>query len=173
MVLEHGLAGWPFASAGRCHVGPIHLRLGARPGIRQRLVHIPDKARQRLGWRVIMLDMRTHDLHDKRQQRVVGFRHDHASRTEMVLTFFSCCINIDSVVNTSRIRRAVLLIFAPRLEIVMTDPVFQKAYENVRNSYSYEAWNALTPREITEAIYQEIRRIDAASHMTEPPPATY
>ena len=79
----------------------------------------------------------------------------------MVLTFFSRCINIHLVVNTSRVVKAVLLIFAPRMDIIMADPVFQKAYENVRNSYSDEAWNALTPREITEAIYQEIRRIDA------------
>jgi hypothetical protein len=43
----------------------------------------------------------------------------------------------------------------------MTDSVFQQAYEAVRKSYSDQAWNVLTPRQITEAIYQEIRRIDA------------
>ena len=43
----------------------------------------------------------------------------------------------------------------------MTDPVFQQAYEIVRRSYTDETWGALTPRQITEAIYQEIRRIDA------------
>ncbi len=43
----------------------------------------------------------------------------------------------------------------------MTDPVFQKAYDTVRKTYNGEAWGALTPREITEAIYREIRRIDA------------
>jgi len=43
----------------------------------------------------------------------------------------------------------------------MADPVFMQAYEMVRRSYSDEAWNALTPRQITDAIYREIRRIDA------------
>lgn len=43
----------------------------------------------------------------------------------------------------------------------MTDPVFHQAYETVRSRYSDEAWSALTPRQITEAIYREIRGIDA------------
>jgi hypothetical protein len=43
----------------------------------------------------------------------------------------------------------------------MTDPVFQEAYAAVRGAYSREAWSALTPRQITEAIYREIRRIDS------------
>lgn len=43
----------------------------------------------------------------------------------------------------------------------MTDPVFQRAYELVRGSYSADGWAALTPRQITEAIYREIRRLDA------------
>lgn len=43
----------------------------------------------------------------------------------------------------------------------MTDPVFQQAYETVRASYTGDAWAALTPRQITEAIYREIRRLDA------------
>lgn len=42
----------------------------------------------------------------------------------------------------------------------MTDPVFQQAYETVRRAYSEEAWNALTPRQITDALYREIRRLD-------------
>ena len=45
---------------------------------------------------------------------------------------------------------------------VMTDPIFQQAYEAVRMTFSGDSWNALSPRQITEAIYQEIRRIDAA-----------
>jgi hypothetical protein len=44
---------------------------------------------------------------------------------------------------------------------LMSDPGFQKAYQIVRQSYSDEAWAALTPRQITDAIYREIRRIDA------------
>ena len=43
----------------------------------------------------------------------------------------------------------------------MTDPVFQQAFDAVRKSWSDAAWSALTPRQISEAIYQEIRRIDA------------
>jgi hypothetical protein len=44
----------------------------------------------------------------------------------------------------------------------MTDGSFQEAYARVRSRYSDEAWLALTPREITEAIYGEFRLIDAA-----------
>ena len=47
----------------------------------------------------------------------------------------------------------------------MTDPVFQMAYEEVRRTYSPDAWVSLTPRQITEAIYREIRRIDAEMAM--------
>jgi hypothetical protein len=43
----------------------------------------------------------------------------------------------------------------------MTDPVFQQAYDSIRRSHSDEAWYGLTPRQITEAIYREMRRIDA------------
>ena len=43
----------------------------------------------------------------------------------------------------------------------MTDPVFQQAYEAVRGAYSRDAWGALTPRQITDEIYREIRRIDS------------
>ena len=39
----------------------------------------------------------------------------------------------------------------------MTDPVFHQAYETVRARYTDEAWSALTPRQITEAIYRERR----------------
>lgn len=47
-------------------------------------------------------------------------------------------------------------------EVSMTDSVFQQAYKAVRLSYSEEAWGALSPRQITEAIYGEIRRLDAS-----------
>ena len=47
------------------------------------------------------------------------------------------------------------------MDFPVTDPVFQQAFETVRKSYSDEAWNALTPRQISDAIYREIRRIDA------------
>ena len=55
----------------------------------------------------------------------------------------------------------------------MTDPIFQQAYEVVRMTFPGDAWNALSPRQITQAIYQEIRRIDAArARAGTPPPAT-
>lgn len=43
----------------------------------------------------------------------------------------------------------------------MSDATFQEAYARVRSRHSEEAWLALTPRQITEAIYGEIRMIDA------------
>ena len=45
----------------------------------------------------------------------------------------------------------------------MSDPVFQQAFATVRGSWSDDAWSSLTPRQITEAIYLEIRRIDAGT----------
>ncbi len=42
----------------------------------------------------------------------------------------------------------------------MTDTVFKEAYARVRACYSDEAWFRNTPREITTAIYAEIRAID-------------
>jgi hypothetical protein len=72
------------------------------------------------------------------------------------LTFFSRCINIGVAVNMPYRLFAVY----SALEPTMPDPVFQQAYETVRRSCSDEAWMALTPREITDLIYQEIRRID-------------
>ena len=56
---------------------------------------------------------------------------------------------------------AVSIAHSPRLSLMMTDPVFQQAYETVRQARSDEEWDAMTPRQITNAIYQEIRRIDA------------
>jgi hypothetical protein len=43
----------------------------------------------------------------------------------------------------------------------MSDGSFQEAYARVRRRYSDQAWLALTPRQITEAIYREIRLMDA------------
>ena len=75
----------------------------------------------------------------------------------MALTYFSRWNNVGDVFN----RSGGLVAGAPRVSLYMADPVFMQAYETVRRSYSDEAWNALTPRQITDAIYQEIRRIDA------------
>lgn len=38
---------------------------------------------------------------------------------------------------------------------------FRAAYERARAGFSPEQWLALEPREITEAIYREMRRMDA------------
>jgi len=43
----------------------------------------------------------------------------------------------------------------------MSDGSFQQAYARVRSRFSDQAWIALTPRQITDAIYREIRQIDA------------
>ena len=43
----------------------------------------------------------------------------------------------------------------------MSDRIFQEAYARVRARYSENGWLALSPREITNAIYEEIRHIDA------------
>jgi hypothetical protein len=42
----------------------------------------------------------------------------------------------------------------------MRDQIFQDAYARVRGRYTDQAWFALSPREITDAIYAEIRAID-------------
>jgi len=46
----------------------------------------------------------------------------------------------------------------------MSDGIFQIAFERVRSRFSEEAWLALAPRQITDAIYGEIRAIDAERH---------
>jgi hypothetical protein len=43
----------------------------------------------------------------------------------------------------------------------MSDQIVHDAYARVRSRYSDEAWFALPPRTITDAIYQEMRQIDA------------
>ncbi|HVZ06382.1 hypothetical protein [Rhodopila sp.] len=50
----------------------------------------------------------------------------------------------------------------------MSDRVVEEAYNRVRSRYSDESWFALPPRAVTDAIYQEIRRIDA-EHMQQAP----
>ncbi len=42
----------------------------------------------------------------------------------------------------------------------MSDRIFQDAYARVRGRHSDQAWFALSPREITDSIYREIRLID-------------
>jgi hypothetical protein len=43
----------------------------------------------------------------------------------------------------------------------MSDQIVQEAYSRVRSRYSDDVWYALPPRALTDAIYQEIRQIDA------------
>lgn len=43
----------------------------------------------------------------------------------------------------------------------MSDKIFQEAYARVRARHTEETWLALSPRQITDAIYREIRLIDA------------
>jgi hypothetical protein len=43
----------------------------------------------------------------------------------------------------------------------MSDQVFQDAYARVRGRHTDQAWFSLSPREITDAIYREIRLLDA------------
>jgi hypothetical protein len=42
----------------------------------------------------------------------------------------------------------------------MSDHIFQDAYTRVRGRHDDQAWFALSPREITDSIYREIRIID-------------
>lgn len=43
----------------------------------------------------------------------------------------------------------------------MSDQIVQLAYERVRSRYGDDAWFALPPRALTDAIYREMREIDA------------
>jgi hypothetical protein len=43
----------------------------------------------------------------------------------------------------------------------MSDRIFEEAYNRVRSRFSDQAWYALSPRGLTDAIYDEIRAIDA------------
>lgn len=51
----------------------------------------------------------------------------------------------------------------------MSDQIFQTAYTRVRARHTEEEWLALSPRQITDAIYREIRRIDAERVQRTPP----
>lgn len=42
----------------------------------------------------------------------------------------------------------------------MSDLVFQEAYERVRRRHTDQEWFTMTPRQVTEAIYEEIRLVD-------------
>ena len=42
----------------------------------------------------------------------------------------------------------------------MSDQIFQDAYTRVRGRHDDQSWFALSPREITNSIYREMRTID-------------
>jgi hypothetical protein len=42
----------------------------------------------------------------------------------------------------------------------MSDHIFQDAYARVRGRHDDQSWFALSPREITDSIYREIRVLD-------------
>jgi hypothetical protein len=48
----------------------------------------------------------------------------------------------------------------------MSDHIFQSAYARVRGRHDDQSWFALSPREITDSIYREIRIIDRERLMT-------
>jgi hypothetical protein len=75
------------------------------------------------------------------------------------LTFFSRCISISVNVNVIQRQNAFGW---PKLDggWCMSDQIFQNAYARVRGRHSDQAWFALTPREITDLIYREMRVID-------------
>jgi hypothetical protein len=52
----------------------------------------------------------------------------------------------------------------------MGDDSFQRAVQRARRAYSPIDWTTIAPRERTDAIYRELRRIDAdrAARQTEP-----
>jgi hypothetical protein len=52
----------------------------------------------------------------------------------------------------------------------MSDGSFQVAYARVRGRFTEEAWIALSPRQITDLIYREIRQIDAERNNHQPIP---
>ncbi len=43
----------------------------------------------------------------------------------------------------------------------MSDQIVQESYTRVRSRFTDEAWFSLPPRQITDAIYREMRQIDA------------
>jgi hypothetical protein len=87
------------------------------------------------------------------------------------LTFFSRCFIITEGVNMAHALPQGEFAFVSRGNYPMSDPVFQQAFETVRKSWSNEAWGTLTPRQVTELIYREIRRIDAGTLSREARPA--
>jgi hypothetical protein len=53
----------------------------------------------------------------------------------------------------------------------MADPVFLQAFEAARRSCATDVWDLLSARQITELVYQEMRRIDADLAKPSGPPS--
>ena len=53
----------------------------------------------------------------------------------------------------------------------MSDHIFEDAYGRVRARHSDQEWFSLTPRQITEAIYREMRVIDQERLAAAEPPS--
>ncbi|WP_428488169.1 hypothetical protein [Rhodopila sp.] len=54
----------------------------------------------------------------------------------------------------------------------MSDKIVEEAFTRVRGRYTDDVWFALPPRAITDAIYREIREIDAERLRAGPPTAS-
>lgn len=50
----------------------------------------------------------------------------------------------------------------------MSDSIFQAAYSRVRAHYDDQSWYALSPQQITDSIYREIRVIDRERAIMKP-----
>jgi hypothetical protein len=118
--------------------------------------------------------MGRNDPSGKRQYILVLVSHlERALDKNEALTFFSRCISISFNVNVTQGRKA----FERRntAEVQMKDQIFQDAYARVRGGHTDQAWFALSPLEITDAIYREIRAIDrerlTSSEADDPPVA--
>ena len=118
--------------------------------------------------------MGRNDPSGKRQQILVLVSHlERALDKNEALTFFSRCISISFNVNVTQGRKAFERLNTA--EVQMKDQIFQDAYARVRDRHTDQAWFALSPREITDAIYREIRAIDrerlTSSEADDPPVA--
>ena len=41
-----------------------------------------------------------------------------------------------------------------------SDPIFRQAFDNVRGRHSAQEWLLISPQQITQEIYAELRRLD-------------
>jgi hypothetical protein len=60
-------------------------------------------------------------------------------------------------------RYNVFLTLHKRVRPPLMSDFFNDAYRRARSRFTTEQWLALTPQQVTQAIYQAMREIDAAS----------